>query len=146
MKYLCFLLLLLLFFIQSGFSFATINESQDCRERVENFCNNSLPLLPASQTLRHQPGDYRRELTSAHRQQPDPNREPLVSELKSLTTMLRTLISYVPCYPLWHYIYIYISLISLIVFYLKEQCPLRTSETSISGLTRIRLAFLKVAF
>ena len=29
--------------------------------------NSSLPLPPASQRLRHQPGDYCRELTSAHR-------------------------------------------------------------------------------
>ena len=32
--------------------------------------NSSLPLPPASQTLRYQPGDYWRELTSAHSQQP----------------------------------------------------------------------------
>ena len=30
------------------------------------FSNSSLPLPPASQTLRHYPGDYCRELTSAH--------------------------------------------------------------------------------
>ena len=51
----------------------------------------SLPLPPGSQTLRHQLGDYCRELTSAHSQQPDLNREPLVSERKSLTTKLRAL-------------------------------------------------------
>ena len=56
-----------------------------------HFFNSSLPLPPASQTLRHQPGDYCRELTSAHSQQPDSNREPLVSERKSLTTKLRAL-------------------------------------------------------
>ena len=31
-----------------------------------HFFNSSLPLPPASQTLRHYPGDYCRELTSAH--------------------------------------------------------------------------------
>ena len=56
-----------------------------------HFFNSSLPLPPTSQTLRHQPSDYCRELASAHRQQPDSNREPLVSERKSLTTKLRAL-------------------------------------------------------
>ena len=50
--------------------------------------NFSLPLPPASQTLRHQAGDYCRQLTSAHSQQPKSNREPLVSKRKSLTTKL----------------------------------------------------------
>ena len=48
--------------------------------------NTSLQLPPASQTLRHYPGDYCRGLNSAHSQQPDSNREPLVSEPQSLTT------------------------------------------------------------
>ena len=48
--------------------------------------NSSLPLPLASQTLRHYPGDYSRELTSAHSWQPDSNWEPLVSKRKSLTT------------------------------------------------------------
>ena len=48
-----------------------------------HFYNSSLPLPPASQTLRHQPGDYCRELTSVHRQQLVSNWEPLVSEDKS---------------------------------------------------------------
>ena len=39
-----------------------------------------------SQTLRHSPGNYCGDLASAHIQQPDSNREPLVSERKSLTT------------------------------------------------------------
>ena len=52
---------------------------------------SSLPLPHASQTFRHYPGDYCRDLTSAHRQQPDSNREPLVSERKSITTKLRAL-------------------------------------------------------
>ena len=49
-----------------------------------HFFNSLLPLPPASQTLRHQLGDYCRELTSAHSQQLDSNQEPLVSEHKSL--------------------------------------------------------------
>ena len=56
-----------------------------------HFFNSSLPLPTALRTLRHYPGDYCRELTSAHSQQPDSNREPLVSERKSLTTKLRAL-------------------------------------------------------
>ena len=48
-----------------------------------------LALPPTSQTLRQWAGDYCRELTSANNWQPDPNRERLVSERKSLTTKLR---------------------------------------------------------
>ena len=55
-----------------------------------HFFNSSLPLPPALQTFRRQPGNYCRELTSAHSQQPSSNREALVSEHKSLTTKLRT--------------------------------------------------------
>ena len=58
------------------FSFTDIHESQDFRGGAGYFFNSSLPLPAASQTLRHQPGDYYRELTSAHGQQPDSNREP----------------------------------------------------------------------
>ena len=65
--------------------------SQDFKGRGGHFFNSSLPLPPASQTLRHQLDNYRRELTSAHRQQPDSNQDPLVSECKLLTTKLRTL-------------------------------------------------------
>ena len=79
------------FFFPSGFSFTNIHESQDCWGRRRRFFFNSLLLLPpASQTLRHQPGDNCRERTSADSKQPDSNREPLVSERKSLTTKLRT--------------------------------------------------------
>ena len=53
--------------------------------------NSSQPFPPASQRLRHWPGNYCRELTSAHGKQPDSNQEPLVSERKSLTTKLRAL-------------------------------------------------------
>ena len=57
-------------------------------EGAGHFFNYSVPLPPASQTLRHQLGDYCRELTSAHSQHADLNQEPLVSECKSLTTKL----------------------------------------------------------
>ena len=62
------------------------------REGGGHFFNSSIPLPPASQTLRHYPGDYCRELTSAHRQQLDSNGEPFASEDKSLTTKLRAII------------------------------------------------------
>ena len=75
-------------FFLPGFPFTTIHELQDCRGRGRAFL---LTLPPASQTLRHQPGDFGRELTSAHRQQLDQNWELLVSEHKSLTTKLRAL-------------------------------------------------------
>ena len=41
------------FFFLSGFSFTNIQESQDCRGRGRALLNSSLPLPPASQTLRH---------------------------------------------------------------------------------------------
>ena len=53
---------------------------------------SSYSLPSASQTLRHQPGNYCRELTSAHSQQPNSNREPLVSECNFLTIKPRTLV------------------------------------------------------
>ena len=54
--------------------------------------NSSLPLPAVSQTLRHWPGDYCRELTSTHSQQLNSNRKPLISERKLLTTKLWALI------------------------------------------------------
>ena len=53
---------------------------------------SSPPLSPASQTLRHQPRHYSRELTSAHSQQLDLKRKLSVSKFKLLTTKLRALI------------------------------------------------------
>ena len=41
------------FFFVSGFSFTTIQESQDCRGKGKAFHNSSLTLPPASQTQRH---------------------------------------------------------------------------------------------
>ena len=77
-----------LFFFLSWFSFTNIHDSQGNRERVGYLFNSSLTLPPATQTLRHQPGDYCRKLTSAHSQQPESSREPLGSERRSLTTKL----------------------------------------------------------
>ena len=66
----------------------TFTIHRTAREGGGYLFNSSLPLPPASQTLRHQHGNYCRELTSAHSYQPDSNWEPLVSECKSLTTKL----------------------------------------------------------
>ena len=74
------------FFFLSGFFFTNTHDSQESRGRGGFLFNSSLPLPHASKTLRYQLGDYCRELTSAQSQQPDSNREPLVSERKSLTT------------------------------------------------------------
>ena len=62
----------------------------------------SLPLPPASQTLRYQPGDYSRELISGYSQLQDANREYLVPEsltikLCELKLALLVLISYYIC-------------------------------------------------
>ena len=82
----CGCFLLFSFFFYRGFLSRPFSNHRTAGERSGYICNSSLPLPPASHTLRHQPGDYCRELTSADRQQPDSNREPLVSERKSLTT------------------------------------------------------------
>ena len=68
-----------------GFLSRIFTNHRTAGEGGGHFFNSSLPLPPASQTLRHQLGDYCIELTSAHSQQPDSNRESLVSERKSLT-------------------------------------------------------------
>ena len=92
-KYLCQSLFLNNFFFWSnlGFLSRTFTIHGIAGEGGGYFFKSCLPLPPASQTLRHQPDDYCRELTSAHSQQPESNREPLVSEHKSLTTKLRAL-------------------------------------------------------
>ena len=78
-----------LFFFLSGFSLTNIHESQDCRGRGGYSFKSSLPLPPASLHCC-------RELTYAHSQQPDSNREPLASEHKSQTTKRRVRLSDVP--------------------------------------------------
>ena len=76
------------FFFNLGFLLRTFTNNRTASEGGGHFLNSSIPLPPASQTLRHQPGYYCRELTSALSQQPDVSREALVSERKSLTTKL----------------------------------------------------------
>ena len=77
---LCYSKLNFFFFFYLGFLLQPFTNHRTAGEAGEHFYNSSLPLPPASRTLRHQLGDYCRELTSAHRQQPDSNWEPLVSE------------------------------------------------------------------
>ena len=76
------------FFFYLGFLSRIFTDHRTAVERGGHSINSSLPLLPASKTLRHQPGDYCRELTSPHSQQPGSNREPLLSERKSLATRI----------------------------------------------------------
>ena len=78
----------LFFFFYLGFISRTFTNHRTAREGGGHSINSSLPLPPALQTLRCQPDDYCRELTSAHSEQPDSNPKPLVSERKSLTTKL----------------------------------------------------------
>ena len=84
--------MIFVFFFYLGFLSQTFTFHGTAGEGGGFLFNSSLPLPPASQALRHQPGDYCRELTSAHSWQPGSNREPLVSERKSLTTKLRALV------------------------------------------------------
>ena len=79
------------FFFLPGFLSWSCTIHRTARERGGYLFNSSLPLPPASQALRHWPGDCCRELTSAYSWQPDSSREPLVSERKSLTTKLHAL-------------------------------------------------------
>ena len=87
----CEILNEIIFLFYLGFLSRTFTIHRAAVEGGGYFFQSSLPLPPASQTLRHQSGDCCRELTSAHSQQPDSNREPLVSERKSLITKLRSL-------------------------------------------------------
>ena len=82
---------LVIFFFYLGLLSRPFTNHRNTGEAEGHVFNSSLPLPPASQTLRHQPGNYCREFTNAYRQQPDSNQEPLVSESKSLTTKLRIL-------------------------------------------------------
>ena len=82
-----------MFFFYLGFLSRTFSNHRTAGEGRGHFFNSLPQLPPTSQTLRHQPGDCCRELTSAHSQQPDSNREPLVFECKSLTTKLRALVT-----------------------------------------------------
>ena len=63
------------FFFYLVFLLRTFTNHRTAEERGGHFSDSLLPLPPASQTLRHQPGDYCRELTSAHSQQSDSNWE-----------------------------------------------------------------------
>ena len=78
-------------FFYLGFLSRPFTNHSTAGEGGRHFFNSSLPLPPTSQTFRRQLGNYCRELDSAHRQQPDSNREPFVSKVKSLTTKLRAL-------------------------------------------------------
>ena len=106
----------LLFFFYLDFLSQTFPNQRTAGEGRGHFFNSSLTLPPASQTLRHQPGDYCRELTSS--QQPDLNWEPLVSERKSLalTTKPRTT-------------NICLKLSALIILHLKNETTLFTLKT-----------------
>ena len=81
------------FFFYLGFLSRTFTNHRTAGEEGAHFFISSLPVPPASQTLKRYPGNYCRELTSTDSQQPDSSRKPLVSERKSLTTKLRALVS-----------------------------------------------------
>ena len=77
------------FIFLSEFSFTNIHDSHDSKGREKLFFNSSVPPSQPSQALRHQPDGYFRESSPLHiSQQPESNREPLVSDRKSLTTKL----------------------------------------------------------
>ena len=84
-------------FLYLGFLLQTFMNHRTEGEGGRHFFNSSLPLPPASQKLRHQPGNYCRELTFAHSYQPDSRLKPLVSQHKSLTTKLCSLSNKAVC-------------------------------------------------
>ena len=122
-----------IFFFYLGFLSRTFTNHRTAGEGGGHFSNSSLPLPPASQALRHQPGDHCGGLTSAHSQQPDSNREFLLSERKSLTTKLRTInfqktvhilayYSFRSIFLLIHlFIYLFIYLFTYVFIYLFIQ-------------------------
>ena len=83
-----------IFFFYVGFLSQIFTNHRTAWEGGGHLFNSSLLLLPDSQTLRHYLGNYCRELTSAHSQQSDSNREPLVSKCKLLTTKLHALMKW----------------------------------------------------
>ena len=89
---LLFFVLLLLFFFYLDFLSRTFTIHRTAGEGASNLFKSSLPLPPASQTLRRQLGDYCRKFTSAHSQQSRSNREHLVSEHKPLSTTLPAIV------------------------------------------------------
>ena len=83
------------FFFYLGFLSRTFTIHGTAGEGGGYLFNSSLPLPPTSWTLRHQPGDYCRELTFAHNWQPDSNQEPLVSERKSLISERKSQVAFI---------------------------------------------------
>ena len=79
----------LFFFSYLGSLSQTFTVHRTAREGGGYFLKSSILLPTTSQTLRHEPGDYSRKLTSAHSQQLSSNWQPLVSERQSLTTKQR---------------------------------------------------------
>ena len=55
-----------IFFFYQGFLSRTFTNHRTAGEGRRHFINSSLPIQPALQTLRHQPGDYCRDFTSPH--------------------------------------------------------------------------------
>ena len=101
-------------FFYLGFLSQTFTNHRIAGQGGGHSFNSSLLLPPASQTLTHQPSDYCRQLTSAHSQQPDSNREPLAYECKSLTTKLRALKPHTYLFFLFCAFFLYIKLIKFI--------------------------------
>lgn len=64
-------------FFYLGFFSRTFIIHGTAGEEGEHLFNSFLPLLPASQTLRHYLGNYCRELNFAHSYQLESNREPV---------------------------------------------------------------------
>ena len=83
------LLFSLFFFFYLGFLSSTFTIHRTAGEEGGYLFNSSLPLPPTSQTLRHCLGNYCRELTSVHSQQPDSDSD---SKRKLLTIKLLALL------------------------------------------------------
>ena len=119
-----------IFVFYLGFVSRTFTNHRTAWEGGVHFFNSSLALPPASQTLRHQPGDYCRELTSAHSQQPDSNWEPLVSERRLPTTSLRALTFKFQTFKSFS-----LSLYLILNFVCNRQCNMSIIFTKIDGIS-----------
>ena len=106
-----FLSLSLYIFFYLDFSFTWFSRIIGQQGKGETIFNSTLPLPPTSQIFTKWLGDFGTDLTPAHQQWYDSNRErkslfPKISERKSLTTNLRHLTKFVPTYRLFYFFHI----------------------------------------
>ena len=103
-----------------GFPSQIFSIHRTAKEGGRYLFNSSVPLPPASQTLRHQPGGYCRKRTSADSQQPNANREPYMYLCNTYTHIYcKYICTFIYKYVyVYLYIYIYIYYIYIYILYI----------------------------